>query len=130
MPIPPSGASTSPAPGARRHRGALMRTNRSNFGVAVLGGKVYTAGGYGNYGLSAFPVGFTGATTGTATWSGGRCTQPDLDVYDPLEDTWSLLPPMGGPRGGLALVALPSSQPPVLVAAGGFRCVNGPSHTV
>jgi hypothetical protein len=54
---------------------ASMPFNRSNFGSAVMNGKIYTAGGYGNYGIEY----------GYGYYSAGKpCTQPDLNVYDPV----------------------------------------------
>ena len=91
---------------------APMAYNRSNFGVSVHGGKVYTAGGYGNYGL-------LGSSTGP------ECVQSDVDVYDPATDKWSSLQPMATKRGGFSL----GSVGGLLFAVAGFHCTNGPAHT-
>ena len=43
-------------------------------------------------------------------------------------DRWQSLRPMPTARGGLSLVAL-TVPAPMLVAAGGFHCTDGPAHT-
>ena len=91
---------------------APMAYNRSNFGVSVHGGKVYTAGGYGNYGL-------------LGSSNGPECVQSDVDVYDPATDKWSSLQPMTTKRGGFSL----GSVGGLLFAVAGFHCTNGPAHT-
>jgi hypothetical protein len=59
-----------------------MPYNRSNFGVVVHGGKIYTAGGYGNFGS---------LLRDEAGGGPAECVQADVDVYDPaLSATFSL----------------------------------------
>lgn len=89
-----------------------MPFNRSNFGAVAVNGQIYTVGGYGNYGNAMLA---------------GSCTQADVNIYHPANDTWHALPPMPTRRAGLALVLLGES---LLFAIGGFQCTNGPAHTV
>ena len=82
---------------------ASLPTARGGFGSAVLGGKVYVAGGL---------IGQWGDDVVTAAF----------EMYDPATDNWTVLPPLPTPRWGLVLAALSDR----LVAAGGsiqpFAC--------
>ena len=111
------------------HAKAPMPFNRSNFGSVVHSRKIYTAGGYGNFGLlggSAPCVG--GSSGGGARASGNECVRADVDVYDPVSDKWSSLKPMAVARGGFNLgsVITPAFPGGLIYAVGGFHCVNGP----
>ncbi|ERN02091.1 F-box/kelch-repeat protein At1g16250 isoform X2 [Amborella trichopoda] len=69
-------------------RAASMRTARSNFACAVIGGNVYVVGGCSS------------SETGCLALA---------EVYDPLEDRWEDIPPMPTPRWkciGLSLKGL------------------------
>lgn len=108
---------------------APMPYNRSNFGTAVFGTKLYTAGGYGNYGISesaGFPFGRN--VKGTDGWGAGaggaECVQANVDVYDGVANKWSSLSPMTVARGGLSL-GIVLTPDPVVYAVGGFHCTNG-----
>ena len=107
---------------------APMGWNRSNFGAVEFGGKIYTAGGYGNFGV----LGGGGEGARVAGPPGPpECVQGNTDVYDPVADRWTALRPMPTARGALALGAVVTANRPggVLFAVGGFHCVAGPSHT-
>lgn len=101
---------------------ASMFYNRSNFGAVAIGGKIYTAGGYGNYGNQ---LGFGSSSVGP------ECVQANVDVYDPATDKWSPLQPMKTKRGGFSLGSISSPTFPagLLFAVAGFHCTNGPGHT-
>ena len=67
---------------------APMGWNRSNFGAVAFGGKVYTAGGYGNFGVARGGGGGSGGGwVGAPRLGGGgppaECVQGNTDVYDP-----------------------------------------------
>jgi len=60
-----------------------LQTPRAGHGSAVLGGKVYVAGGYTSSGITSA-----------------------LEVYDPTTNSWSTNQSMGSARNGVGLVAL------------------------
>ena len=115
-----------------------MTEARSNAAAAVLGGKVYAIGGYGNHVLSSAEVfdpqtGLwrsiarmpTPRTRAAAAVLGGRIfvvggwdgreALDSVQVYDPATNTWEAAAPMGTKRNNVAVAALDGK----IYAAGG-----------
>lgn len=86
------------------HQAAPMPTSRGSLGVAMLGGKLYAAGGFRWVGTpgkdSYFGTWGVNANLGASMQALGA-----FEVYDPQLDTWATRSAMPTPRHSLALVA-------------------------
>lgn len=86
------------------HLAAPMPTSRGSLGAAMLGGKIYAAGGFRW-------LGTPGKDSYLGTWgvnaNAGASMQAltAFEVYDPLTDTWATRSAMPTARHSLALVA-------------------------
>jgi N-acetylneuraminic acid mutarotase len=80
---------------------APMPTPRNAFGTAVVGGKIYVAGGWMTGPRCPDPV--------------GGCWSSAFEAYDPRTDSWSTLPDMPTPRNELAAAS----------AGGHFYAIGG-----
>jgi hypothetical protein len=107
------------------NQGTPMPTSRGSLGVAMLGGKIYAAGGFRWVGTPAQDAYFgtwgVNANAGASMQALGA-----FEVYDPVMDAWATRSAMPTPRHSLALVAANGR----LYALGGANAENRALATV
>ncbi|MNX97755.1 Kelch motif protein [compost metagenome] len=86
------------------HQGTPMPTSRGSLGVAMLGGKIYAAGGFRWTGTPAQDA-YYGSWGVDANAGAGMEALKAFEVYDPHLDTWATRSAMPTARHSLALVA-------------------------
>ncbi|HEY9897809.1 MAG TPA: kelch repeat-containing protein [Pantanalinema sp.] len=107
------------------HLAAPMPTSRGSLGVAMLGGKIYAAGGFRWVGTPAQDS-YYGAWGVNANAGASMQALGAFEAYDPVLDTWATCSAMPTARHSLSLVAANGR----LYALGGANAENRALSTV